>query len=303
MDFNLGHLRSFLVVARTGNISSAAKELGMTQPNLGRQMSALAKEVGFHLFVRHSRGITLTSKGQEFLELCQRTVGNLEQETDLIREKDKQAQGMLKILTGIGSGQRILGSLQDFSKQYPYLTFRFITVTDISQIKIGDADVGIMPAFSVPEDPDIIRHHLYNLTFKIYASPHYIKYHSHPKKLEDLKSHKLIGYHSKNQDPFIEINNFMQENNLKDIQLEYFIEVNNGIALRSAIVDGLGIGSFWYDHDLIKKKLLIDIFPTMRSLTIPFYYTYHRRLEGSPKVKEFHQFLKKITEPLNEKTK
>ncbi len=55
LDFNLDRLRSFIVVARTGNLSAAAKELGTTQPNLGRQMTALEKEVRLTLFSRHSR--------------------------------------------------------------------------------------------------------------------------------------------------------------------------------------------------------------------------------------------------------
>jgi DNA-binding transcriptional LysR family regulator len=46
----LTHLKSFLTVARKGNLSAAAKELGCTQPNLGRQMTALAKEVGMEHF-------------------------------------------------------------------------------------------------------------------------------------------------------------------------------------------------------------------------------------------------------------
>jgi DNA-binding transcriptional LysR family regulator len=69
MYFNLDHLRAFVVVARTGNLSTAAKELGTTQPNLGRQMTALSKEFNLELFFRHSRGVSLTKQGEEFLAL------------------------------------------------------------------------------------------------------------------------------------------------------------------------------------------------------------------------------------------
>jgi DNA-binding transcriptional LysR family regulator len=93
LDFNLNHLRSFIVVSRTGNLSAAAKELGTTQPNLGRQMTALEKEVNLVLFVRHSRGLALTKQGQDFLDLCQRIVGQLAQETNVIRDRDLEPQG------------------------------------------------------------------------------------------------------------------------------------------------------------------------------------------------------------------
>src|SRR5476649_204028 len=102
MDFNLNHLRSFIVVSRLGNLSAAAKELGTTQPNLGRQMTALEKEVNLILFVRHSRGLALTKQGEEFLNLCFDVVGRLAQGTDFIRDKGLEPQGNFHFLSGMG---------------------------------------------------------------------------------------------------------------------------------------------------------------------------------------------------------
>jgi len=93
---NLEHLRSFIVVAREGNLSAAAKYLGTIQLNLGRQMTALSKEVGMDLFVRHSRGVSLTAEGQEFLQLCQQTIGRLDQGAALIRERKLNPPGYIK---------------------------------------------------------------------------------------------------------------------------------------------------------------------------------------------------------------
>ena len=69
MNLNLDRLKAFTVVARIGNLSGAAKELGTTQPNLGRQMTALESETRLPLFSRHSRGLYLTKQGEDFLEL------------------------------------------------------------------------------------------------------------------------------------------------------------------------------------------------------------------------------------------
>jgi DNA-binding transcriptional LysR family regulator len=80
------------------------------------------------------------------------------------------------------------------------------------------------------------------------------------------------------------------------------IDVNNGVALRKALVNGLGIGSFWYDQDILNKGLLVDVFPDMPSRKIPYYYTYHHRLKDSVKVKAFHEFLKEIYQPLYRKS-
>ena len=100
MDFNLDRLRTFTVVARTGNLSAAAKELGATQPNLGRQMTALEKEVGLTLFVRHSRGLALTQHGEEFRTLCRDIVGQIAQKINILKENEFSMSGCLRVISG-----------------------------------------------------------------------------------------------------------------------------------------------------------------------------------------------------------
>lgn len=57
-------LNNFLVVAREGNISTAAKRLHIGQPALSRQLKELERELGVKLFVRQPHGIRLTDEGQ-----------------------------------------------------------------------------------------------------------------------------------------------------------------------------------------------------------------------------------------------
>lgn len=290
MDFNLNHLRSFLVVARKGNLSAAAKELKTTQPNLGRQMTALSKEVGMALFDRHSRGVALTEQGQEYFNLCERIVGQLEQNTNLIREKGSEVQGTLRILTGVGTGQVILDHLPSFSLKFPKLCFKISSITDIFQFKIGDADVGIIPAPS--SDPDLVQHHLYDMDLRTYAAPSYLEAHDVPKGFEDLNRHNIIFFSGDTREITQSLNLHLTGDPANDLKYQNFIEVNNGMALRKALLNGLGMGSFWYDAELLNQGLLVDVFPSMSSRKIPYYYTYHRHLEGSPKVKVFYEFLK-----------
>lgn len=56
-------LRSFLAVAREGNVTRAARSLHITQPALSRQLLELERELGCELLVRESRGVTLTDAG------------------------------------------------------------------------------------------------------------------------------------------------------------------------------------------------------------------------------------------------
>lgn len=297
MDFNLDRLRTFIVVARTGNFSATARELGATQPNVGRQMTALEKEVGFPLFSRHSRGIVLTEQGREYYDLCQDIVGQIEQKTNIIKERGSEVRGTLKIVVGVGAGQVILDHLHPFASKHPNLCFKISSITDVFQFKIGDSDVGIVPTFI--SDPDLVQHHLYDMDLRIYASPSYLEANTWPKTPEELHNHKMIVYNGNTPEITKSLQLHLTGDPNKDSKFKNFIEVDNGLALRKSLINGLGIGSLWYESDLLNQGLLIDVFPDMIGRRIPHYFIYHRRLEGSPKVQAFHEFLKEIVKPFH----
>jgi DNA-binding transcriptional LysR family regulator len=62
-----GLLRPFLVVARTGNLSAAARELSVSQPALTKSVRKLEEQFGVTLFDRRARGMTLTPSGAALL--------------------------------------------------------------------------------------------------------------------------------------------------------------------------------------------------------------------------------------------
>ena len=296
MDFDISHLRAFMVVARKGNISEAARELGATQPNLGRQMAALSREVGMELFIRHSRGIDLTRQGKEFLDLCQDIVGRLAQGTDFIRERDVEPQGNFNFVSGLGIIELILENIASFSKKFPKLSFNCVSNANIYQLIVksyqlqtGEADATVIP--EIISDSDLIQRPLYNTAMRIYASPSYLQLHPMPKNLDDLQFHKVIIYRGEKQ----EILNKQIVNDSTRNLLRPIIGILPGPAMRIALLNGAGIGCYVYDKKIMDKGLLVDVFPDMPSHMVPYYYTYHKRLEGSPKVEAFYDFLKEVT--------
>jgi DNA-binding transcriptional LysR family regulator len=68
VNFDWNRARAFLVTAEEGSLSAAARALGMAQPTLGRQVTALEQELGVALFERVGRGLTLTPSGLELMD-------------------------------------------------------------------------------------------------------------------------------------------------------------------------------------------------------------------------------------------
>jgi DNA-binding transcriptional LysR family regulator len=63
----LRHLRYFVAVAETENVSRAALKLHVSQPALSRQIRDLEDEIGFCLLERTAKSIRLTDAGRAFL--------------------------------------------------------------------------------------------------------------------------------------------------------------------------------------------------------------------------------------------
>lgn len=80
----LRHLRAFVAVARTGNVSRAAELVGLTQPRVSQQLKELEEAVDTALFSRIGRRLSLTAAGRRLytdaveildrLELAMRTL-------------------------------------------------------------------------------------------------------------------------------------------------------------------------------------------------------------------------------------
>jgi LysR family transcriptional regulator, cell division regulator len=71
-------LRMFQSVASTGSMSKAAHELNTVQSNVTARIKSLEDEVGFVLFERTNRGVTLTAAGQRLLPFAARAARLLE---------------------------------------------------------------------------------------------------------------------------------------------------------------------------------------------------------------------------------
>ena len=76
-------LRTAMEAARTGSITQAAKNLYLSQPNASSMLRTLEQELGYELFVRGKRGVSLTPAGKVFYKQCKQP-----QVADMLKNPD-----------------------------------------------------------------------------------------------------------------------------------------------------------------------------------------------------------------------
>lgn len=87
------YLRSFLRTADLRSISRAAESLGIAQPSLSQQLLRLEDEVGFQLFNRTPRGVTVTEAGRIFQEHARHILRSVDQALEDVQGVNATASG------------------------------------------------------------------------------------------------------------------------------------------------------------------------------------------------------------------
>lgn len=74
----LQQLKYMLAIVNCGSISEAAKRLYISQPSLSNAVKEIEEEFGIEIFLRSSKGISLTNEGIEFLSYARQVVEQAE---------------------------------------------------------------------------------------------------------------------------------------------------------------------------------------------------------------------------------
>lgn len=124
---NFRHLRSFVQVAETGNLSKAATNLFTVQSAISRQIKALEEELGTKLFIRHSRGLQLTDAGTQFLSRAVHILKEIEEAKSEVVSNSGIVKGHVTIGMPPTVASVLAGTLAErLAREHPQIKLRFV---------------------------------------------------------------------------------------------------------------------------------------------------------------------------------
>jgi DNA-binding transcriptional LysR family regulator len=283
---NNEHLKLFVRVASTHNISSAGAELGLSPPVASMHIIKLEESLGVKLIHRTTRRVSLTEEGREFLPHAEEILNAVNSAKAAVGAGCFTPQGTIRVTAPSSFGRmHIVPALKAFVEQHPDLKVDLRQSDSIIDMVEGGFDIAIRNAEL--NDSTLVARKLARDRRIICASPDYIAEHGEPKAPHDLLNHNCINLIG------IDHWNFKTANGIEKIKVKGNIRIDNGESIRDACIDGAGItiSSIWCVHQALAQGTLVQIlkdYPMDSNPAIWAVYPSSRLL--APKVRAFIDF-------------
>ena len=112
-------LEYFCAVAEEKSISAAARELHVAQPPISRQVAQLEEELGVQLFLRGSKGMSLTDAGQSLYQQTQQIFQDIRRVEDSVRSVGTGMSGRIKLGVIYSAMSYALHYINEYHSRYP----------------------------------------------------------------------------------------------------------------------------------------------------------------------------------------
>lgn len=159
---DMRQLSYFVAVAEEGHLGRAAERLHLSQPPLSRQIQALEAELGTSLFIRTSRGMTLTQPGAILLQDAQKLRNMAAATAERARRAGRGQAGRLDIgvygSSIFGLVPRVLAAFKDAHPDVELVMHHIQTQAQTQALRHGRV-AALFERF-VPAEPDIVAEHV-----------------------------------------------------------------------------------------------------------------------------------------------
>jgi DNA-binding transcriptional LysR family regulator len=263
--------RTFLGVLHAGSLSAAARELGLTQPTVGRHVAALEKALSLTLFTRSQTGLLPTEAAralQPYAESMAATAAALQREASSQADSHERVRGAVRITASEVIGVEVLPPmLARLRQQQPGLVVELVISNRLQDLLHREADIAVR--MTPPRHEALIAQRLGAIELGMHAHRDYLARRGTPRTEAELMGHDLIGFDS--ETPFIRA-----------------LGKSIGAVRRDAFAHGIG----FCQVGLAKRHgALVRVMPKRFAFKLDTWLAMHEDLRSSPRCQVTFQAL------------
>jgi DNA-binding transcriptional LysR family regulator len=245
----LDAIKMFVRVVESGSFSAAARELGVGQPTVSKQIAALESRLGAQLLMRTSRTLALTDAGRALYESAARLTSELEAVESRIGRGLKSPSGLVRVAVAPSFGAlHIVPRLPEFFRRYPEVTVEVLTSDRMVNLVEEGIDVAVRNGELA--ESSLVARKIGTTPVVAVASPAYLKERGEPSRPGDLEGHRCIVFASQTgARPW----RFDGRGGHASFLPSGTFRTNDGDQIRAAVLGGMGIAQV--PHWLFAREL------------------------------------------------
>jgi DNA-binding transcriptional LysR family regulator len=276
IDWNLA--RAFRATAASGSLTAAARQLGLTQPTLSRQVAELERSLGITLFERVGKRLVLTNAGLGLLEHAEAMATAAETMALAAAGRSQDIAGRVTISAGdILSAYLLPDLVARIRQKAPQITLVVVASNSISDLRRREADIAIRHVR--PTEPDLIARLAREMTAHLYAAESWVARHGMPGSVADIADTELLGFEPAEQ--FVE---HLKGLGVKAAPERLPIVSESAIVIWEMLRRGLGVGMM-LSEVAERTAGVVRLLPELPGTPVPCWLVSHRELRNSRRVR------------------
>jgi LysR family transcriptional regulator, regulator for bpeEF and oprC len=284
-------IRAFVRVVEAGSFSVTARERGVSQSTVSKQVAALESHLGAELLRRTSRSFGLTESGAAFYESAVRLLSDLEEAESHVGRRHISPAGLVRATVApVFGGLYLIPKLQTFFSQYPSIDLELRTAPDLEDLIARGLDIAI---HNGPlSDSSLIMRKIASCPVIAVAAPSYIERKGSPTDLADIDKHDCIVFA-----PHGETFNWKFSVGGRDIRIKPRgrFRTHDAEQIRAAVLAGLGVAQTpgWLFTSEVASGRVVRVLGDYEPAVIAISAVYPGSRRLSSKARVFAQFVAK----------
>ena len=255
----MGHAKTedieiFLTVVDTGSFTGAANLLNQQVAKVSRAVSRLEDTLQCTLLNRTTRRLELTEEGHVFIRYARESLNTLYTGEEAIKLLKQAPSGHLRIDAASPFVLHQLTPLVgEFVQQYPHITLDLTSHDNVIDLLEHKTDLAIR--IGDLKDSNLHARLLGKSQLRLVVSPEYLYQHNEVAHINDLSTHKLIGFNDASK-----LNSWPLKTPVK---LNFHMTGSSGETLRQLCLNHQGIAllSHFMIGDDLKSGRLVEVLP------------------------------------------
>lgn len=283
-------LTVFRRVAELESFSGAARELGLSNTAVSKNVRELEAALGARLIHRTTRRLHLTAAGEDYYRRAAAILDELAAADAAVMESSDAPRGLLRVSAPMSLGLTLLApAVGEFLATYPELRVELeLNDRKVDLIREG-FDVALRGGGPLA-DSSLVARKLMPLDRYVCGSPGYFERHPEPERPEDLAHHRCLIYSLSDQPTRW---TFRRGPTTRSVDIAGPLRVNSSLALVSAAVAGAGLAwvpAFAVEQEL-QRKTLRPVLREWQSEPQALYVLFPQHQQTSHKVRRFIDWL------------